>query len=78
MKKHNDNVLILKSSQVISVLKRMGFSVVKTKHSHKLLSNDNFKRTIIPSKRGLIISPLLLERLLKDLNINLNEFKNYL
>ena len=78
MNTNEENVLLLKSNQVISALKRMGFAVTKSKHSHKLLSNDNYKRTVVPSKSGMIISPLLLQRILKDLNIHINEFIEYL
>jgi predicted RNA binding protein YcfA (HicA-like mRNA interferase family) len=70
--------ILLKSGQIVKVLKKMGFAVVKTQKSHRLLINEKGKRTTIPSKNSTIISPILLKRILKDVNIELNDFLNNL
>jgi predicted RNA binding protein YcfA (HicA-like mRNA interferase family) len=73
-----DNYPILKANKIISVLKKMGFSVVKTKNSHKLLMHQDCRRTVVPTHHSRIISPILLNRILKDISVEMNEFIKYL
>ena len=74
----NDDLPILKPKKIISVLKKLGFSVIKTRNNHKLLMHQDLRRTIIPLHKNRPISPILLDRILKDISVGIAEFSKYL
>jgi len=69
---------ILKPTEIIKILNILGFFEVRQKGSHKQFKNLFGKTTTIPFHRGKDISPLLLRQILKDINIDLDEFKKHI
>ncbi|MPN00638.1 hypothetical protein SDC9_147834 [bioreactor metagenome] len=74
----SENYPILKSNQIIKALKQLGFNVIKTQNEHKLLMHKDNRRTIVPVHKGRNISPILLDKMLKDLSIGIEEFVKHL
>ncbi len=65
---------VLKPKEVISILERLGFSQVRQKGSHKQFRHADGRCTTVPFHRGKDISPILLRKIAKDINLNINEF----
>ncbi len=65
---------VLKPKEVISILERLGFSQVRQKGPHKQFRHANGRCTTVPFHRGKDISPILLRKIAKDINLNINEF----
>ncbi|MDR0926464.1 MAG: type II toxin-antitoxin system HicA family toxin [Ignavibacteria bacterium] len=64
---------ILTPRQLLKALKNKGFSVVKTRHSHKLLVGTDGRRIVVPVHRGRPIAPILLSKICKDISIEIDE-----
>lgn len=69
---------VLKASEIIRVLQILGFFEVRQKGSHKQFRNEHGKSTTIPIHKGRDISPLLLKQILKEIDVDLEEFCQYL
>ena len=68
------NVSVLKSREVAIILERLGFTVVRQKGSHKQYRHPDGRGTTVPFHQGRNISPVLLRRIAKDINMNVQEF----
>lgn len=60
------------AKKVISVLKKKGFRLVRQSGSHMIFRNDEGTR--VPYHSGKILHPKLLKSIMKDANINPEEF----
>ncbi len=65
---------ILKPEEVVRVLKILGFTEVRQKGSHKVMKHKDGRITVVPIHKGRDISPVLLKKILKDINISPEEF----
>jgi predicted RNA binding protein YcfA (HicA-like mRNA interferase family) len=74
----NEELPILKPRKVISILKKLGFVVIKTRENHKLLMHEDLRRTTIPLHKNRPISPILFDKILKDIYVGIEEFSKYL
>jgi len=61
---------------VIAALRRAGFIVLRIKGSHHFLQHPDGRRTVVPVRAGEIIGPGLLNKILKDAEIEAEEFEN--
>ena len=68
------NVSVLKSREVAIIPERLGFTVVRQKGSHKQYRHLDGRGTTVPFHQGRDISPVLLRRIAKDINMNVQEF----
>ncbi len=68
------NVSVLKSREVAIILERLGFTAVRQKGSHKQYRHLDGRGTTVPFHQGRDISPVLLRRIAKDINMNVQEF----
>jgi predicted RNA binding protein YcfA (HicA-like mRNA interferase family) len=68
------NLPVLKSSEVISVLKKFGFSEVRQKGSHKQFRHPDGRGTTVPVHKGRDISPSLLRKIAQDIGLTIEEF----
>jgi predicted RNA binding protein YcfA (HicA-like mRNA interferase family) len=60
----------LKGSDLIKVLKKGGFEVIRTKRSHRFLRHSDGRSTVVPVHRGETIGSGLLAKILKDCEIS--------
>jgi predicted RNA binding protein YcfA (HicA-like mRNA interferase family) len=68
------NVPVLKPSEVVAILVRLGFGEVRQRGSHKQFRDRNGKCTTVPFHQGRDVSPTLLRQIAKDVGLSLDEF----
>lgn len=67
-------VPILKPIEVATILKRLGFSEIRQRGSHKQFSHPDGRKTTMPFHQGRDISPILLRQIAKDIGLTVEEF----
>ncbi|MBL7014073.1 MAG: type II toxin-antitoxin system HicA family toxin [Candidatus Marinimicrobia bacterium] len=65
---------VLKPQKVIKILKSIGFEEIRQKGSHKQFRHKDGRITTVPFHKGRDISPILLRKITKDINMSLDEF----
>jgi predicted RNA binding protein YcfA (HicA-like mRNA interferase family) len=68
----------LTGQQVIAALKKAGFEVLRIKGSHHFLSHEDGRRTVVPVHRGEVIGPGLMGKILRDCEMERDEFMKLL
>jgi predicted RNA binding protein YcfA (HicA-like mRNA interferase family) len=68
----------LRGREVVAALRRAGFEVLRVKGSHHFLQHPDGRRTVIPIHAGETIGPGLLNKILKDVQMKLQEFEGWL
>ena len=68
------SVPTLKPDQVITILRRLGYSEVRQRGSHKQFRNAAGRGTTVPYHRGRDIAPTLLRRIAEDIGLSIEEF----
>ena len=63
----------LTAKQIISILEKRGFSLVRQSGSHKIYRNSAGKRTTIPFHDNKTLHPKVLTSILKDAEIKPEE-----
>ena len=56
----------LRAKELIKMLARIGFDVVRIKGSHHFLKHTDGRTTVVPVHSGEIIGPGLLSKILRD------------
>ena len=64
----------LTGQQVIAALKKAGFEVLRIKGSHHFMSHADGRRTVIPVHRGETIGPGLMLKIVRDCEMEREEF----
>ena len=64
----------LTGQEVIAALKKAGFEVLRTKGSHRILGHEDGRRTVVPVHQGEIIGPGLMSKILRDCEMERDEF----
>ncbi|MFQ5687660.1 MAG: type II toxin-antitoxin system HicA family toxin, partial [Candidatus Scalindua sp.] len=64
------NIPVLKPSEVITILKHIGFTEVRQKGSHKQFRHQDGRGTTVPFHAGRDISPILLRKVAKDIGLS--------
>ena len=75
----NGKLPILKPVELVRAVEKMGF--IRTKKSgggHLRYVHNDGRRTSIPMHKGKDISRGLLRKILRDVNVSINELKEYL
>ena len=65
---------VLKPEEVLRALKNLGFKEVRQKGSHKILKHKDGRITVVPIHKGRDVSPVLLKKILKDINVSVEDF----
>ncbi len=65
----------LTAKQIISILEKRGFKLVRQSGSHKIYRNSEGKRTTVPFHDNKILHPKVLASILKDAEIEPEELK---
>ncbi|MDI6799489.1 MAG: type II toxin-antitoxin system HicA family toxin [Actinomycetota bacterium] len=64
----------LTASEAIKVLEKIGFSLARQSGSHMIYKNEKGKRVTIPFHGAKVLHPKILKSILKDAEINLDDF----
>ena len=68
------NLPVLKPKEVIAVLEKIGFVMVRQRGSHQQFRHPNGLATTVPVHSSRDLSPLLLRQICKDIHITTDEF----
>ena len=68
----------LKSSDIARGLKKAGFQIVRQKGSHARLEHEDGRATTVPIHGGQDIGRGLFRKILRDIEMSLEEFRKYL
>jgi len=63
------------AAEVIRVLERSGFLLVRQSGSHKIFRNEEGKRATVPFHSGRILHPKVLRSILREANLTIEEFQ---
>ena len=66
------------ATEVIRVLERVGFYLVRQSESPKIFKNDPGKRVTIPYHVAKTLHPKLFQSILRDADLSVEEFKELL
>lgn len=67
---------ILTGLELIKILEKVGFKIIRQKGSHVFLKHQDNRTTIIPVHKGKDIDRALLRKILRDTKISPDEFKD--
>ena len=68
---------VLKPSEVVSILQKLGFSEVRQKGSHKQYRHLDGRSTTVPFHQGRDVSPILLKQIAKDIHMTVEEMLKF-
>jgi len=63
----------LKGKEVIRILERLGFRIIRTKGSHSFMKHPDGRATVVPVHSGETIGPGLLRAILRDLEMSVDD-----
>lgn len=67
---------ILKPREVIAKLEKLGFQEVRQRGSHRQYRHPDGRGTTVPIHKGKDISPILLQKIIKDIESTIIDFFN--
>jgi len=65
---------ILKPEELIKILLKLNFIEIRQKGSHKQFKHIDGRQTTVPFHKSRDISPILLDKIIKDIGISKDEF----
>jgi len=68
----------LTGKEILAVLKKAGFELIRIKGSHHFLHHPDGRSTVVPVHSGETIGPGLLAKILRDCALNREQFQNLL
>jgi predicted RNA binding protein YcfA (HicA-like mRNA interferase family) len=68
----------LTGNELLSVLRKAGFEVLRVKGSHHFLRHHDGRSTVVPVHSGETIGPGLLAKILRDCDLNREQFQELL
>jgi predicted RNA binding protein YcfA (HicA-like mRNA interferase family) len=71
------NVPVLKPTEVVAILQKIGFIEVRQRGSHKQFRHPDGRATTVPFHRGRDISPILLRQIAADIKLTIEELLRY-
>jgi predicted RNA binding protein YcfA (HicA-like mRNA interferase family) len=74
----SDKLPRLTSSEIISIIEKIGFVFARQSGSHKIYKNKEGKRVTVPHHSGKILQPKVLKSILQDADITPEQLKNLL
>jgi predicted RNA binding protein YcfA (HicA-like mRNA interferase family) len=66
-------VPVLKPDEVAAILRKLGFSEVRQRGSHKQFRDGTGRCTTVPFHQGRDISPILLRQIAKDIGLTVDD-----
>lgn len=67
------NLPVMKPKEVVAILLRLGFAMVRQKGSHQQFRHPDGRATTVPVHASRDLSPLLLRQICKDISITTDE-----
>jgi len=64
----------LTGKQLIKALNKTGFEIIRVKGSHHFLRHSDGRSTVVPVHAGETVGPGLLSRILRDCELNQEQF----
>jgi len=71
------DVPILKPSEVVSILERLGFYEARRSGSHRQFRHPDGRATTVPFHQGRDISPILLREIAKNIGLTVRDLLHY-
>ena len=68
----------LTGKKLLSILKGIGFELLRVKGSHHFLHHPDGRSTVVPVHSGETIGPGLLAKILRDCDLNRERFQELL
>jgi predicted RNA binding protein YcfA (HicA-like mRNA interferase family) len=68
----------LTGKEVIAALGKAGFEVIRVRGSHHILVHSDGRRTVVPVHAGETIGTGLMTQILRDCQLDREEFRNLL
>lgn len=68
----------LRGREVAAALRRAGFAVIRIKGSHHFMRHSDGRATVVPVHSGETLGPGLLNKILKDVEMEPEEFTLWL
>jgi predicted RNA binding protein YcfA (HicA-like mRNA interferase family) len=68
----------LTGKEILTALKKAGFELLRIKGSHHFLQHPDGRSTVVPVHSGDTIGPGLLAKILRDCDLNREQFQNLL
>ena len=68
----------LRGRELIAALRRAGFVVLRVKGSHHFLQHLDGRRTVVPVHTGETIGPGLLNKIMRDLEMEAGDLEKWL
>jgi predicted RNA binding protein YcfA (HicA-like mRNA interferase family) len=65
---------VLKPQEVVARLEKLGFTEVRQRGSHKQFRHPDGRGTTVPFHKGRDISPVLLRKIARDIEMTAEEF----
>jgi len=65
----------LKGKEIVRLLEKLGFRVVRTRGSHTFLRHSDGRATVVPVHSGETIGPGLLRAILRDAEITTEDLE---
>jgi len=63
----------LKGKELIRILERVGFRVIRSKGSHTFLRHSDGRATVVPVHSGETLGPGLLRAILRDVEMEIDD-----
>ena len=68
----------LTGKKLLSALKKAGFEILRVKGSHHFLRHADGRSTVVPVHSGETLGPGLLAKILRDCDLNREQFQKLL
>ncbi|MCM3920339.1 type II toxin-antitoxin system HicA family toxin [Frankia sp. AiPs1] len=65
---------VLPGGEVVKVLEKLGFEVIRTKGSHHMMRNAEGRFTVVPVHPGRDLPVGTLRRIIRDTGLSIEEF----
>ena len=65
---------ILKGEEIVKLLQRLGFEIIRQKGSHIFLRHSDGRKTVVPVHKGQDIDRGLLRKIIRDVELSYQEF----
>jgi len=65
----------LKGRELIKILEKLGFNVIRIRGSHHFLQHEDGRVTVVPVHAGETIGPGLLSKILRDCQLTANDIR---
>ncbi len=69
---------LLSSTELIKILRKMGFEEIRQRGSHKYFKHPDGRATVVPIHPGRDIGRGLLRKILNEIEVTRDEFLKYL